>query len=118
MTEKRTLSSLLRDGEVYVDDKTTPSDNIWREALLEGFEHSAVTTKKAPAEEARSPLQWHHLGLMAPAGLGLFSLGWILGSGISVVEQMSRISPAVWVGIAVLGSGMFFFRMQLGLGRR
>ncbi len=127
MSEKRTLSQSvsrsvsqwLRRQDVYEAAESEPVAKHWRESLLADFEHPAVAPLPVREPVGRTPLQWHHLALMAPAGAALFGLGWLMGNGSLAVAQMARISPLVWMAVAVLGSaGVLAWRGLAFMGRR
>ncbi|MDX2474722.1 MAG: hypothetical protein QNL91_13565 [Candidatus Krumholzibacteria bacterium] len=123
MSEKRTLSQSvsqwLRRQDVYEAAEPKTGTKHWRESLLADFEHPAVAPLPAREPVGRAPLQWHHLALMAPAGAALFGLGWLMGSGSLAAVQMARISPLVWMAVAVLGSaGVLAWRGLAFMGRR
>lgn len=118
MSEKRTLSRWLRTENVYRDESAAPPDRSWRNTLLADFEHSVPAERKAVAPEARAPLQWHHLVLMAPAGVVLFGLGWIFGSDTTVVAQANKVPPMAWAAFAITSSAVFMIRRGMEMKRR
>ncbi len=119
MTEKRTLSRWLRNEDVYdvmSSDVRDAPDKPWREALLmELHENTARPMAKAqPAAEESSSLQIHQALWLSLAGLGLFCLGWLFGNGVIAMQQISKISPWLWMsGSLVLSVGFWSWR---GLG--
>ncbi len=117
MSKKRTLSRWLRSEEVYRSEESAPASQEWRETLLADYEHS-TPQERGPAPEIRTPLQVHHLVLMAPAGVALFGLGWFFGSGAAAADQLARISPLVWVvGALVSSAGFMIWRGKGIIGR-
>jgi hypothetical protein len=103
MNEKKTLESLLRSEEVYRDpDFQEPGDG-WRSALLDEYEKPPMGVLPSPRRETeRSPLQWHHLGQMTPAAIGLFLAGWMAGSGDQLPQRLASIDPFAYMGIAMV----------------
>jgi len=109
VSEKQTLSRLLRSKEVYEADssqESEPKSSRWRTELLGEFAEGPSTHQQVAMLESNqnTPLEAHHLLLMLPVGLMLFAMGWLFGSQIISMEQIAGVSPWVWVGISVLGS--------------
>lgn len=116
MSEKQTLSTWLRNRDVYQDvvaEESEPQTQQWRHALLEELEYSEIATTQKPAasEVYNSPLEFHHLLLMMPVGLVLFVFGWLFGSQTISMEKIAGTSPWVWVGSSIFVSvGYLFWR--------
>ncbi len=124
MSEKQTLSALLRCKEVYQDVSTEepgPKATAWRNNLLSEFESSpSLPVQKYRSDADRdTPLEVSHLLTLMPVGLALFALGWAFGSQIISLEQIARVSPLVWMSVSVVGSLAFLFwrRQSIGLRR-
>jgi len=112
MTEKKTLAQLLRGAEVWRETDHVPAGRNWREAVLADFEHPVPATCR-PAAHRREhvPLQTRHIAMMAPAGLGLFLAGWLLGSGRLALERLAEVSPLAWIaGAAAFSLGVLAWR--------
>ena len=121
MSDKKTVSQWLRNKDAFEGAEAAPPTSQWREALLADYEHPTMVQAPVEEPERRAPLQVHHLVLMAPAGVALFGLGWMFGNGAVALEQVARISPLVWMGLAVSGSLGFLVWRGRGrglLGRR
>ncbi len=107
MSEKRTLSRWLRSAETYTAEEQPLHEDHWREALLADYEHvpvrSAVRASE-PSPQVSVALQIQHLPIVAIVAVVFFGLGWLFGSGTAVLQQVSRISPLVWMGCAVAAS--------------
>jgi len=119
MSEKQTLSRWLRTTAVYHADDAPQTNSDWRAALLVDFEHDTPPERNSAKLNTRAPLQFHHLVLMAPAAVVIFWLGWLFGSGTTVADQISRVSPIVWTACAVVGAaGFLAWRSPVLGGRR
>ncbi len=102
MNEKKSLARWLRSAEVYEDPAFRQPGDDWRESLLAEYEKPAPPVL-APGrrEVARGPLQWHHLVQLAPAGVGLFLAGFMVGSGDRLATRLAGVHPFVWMGLAM-----------------
>ncbi len=124
VSEKQTLSTWLRKRDVYQDAGAEDSDTKpkqWRDDLLMEFDSiAALPVQKDASREARnSPLESHHLLMLLPVGLVLFSLGWLFGSQAISLDKIAGVSPWVWTGASVIGSlGFLVWRGQGISGRR
>jgi hypothetical protein len=100
MSEKSTLSRLLRTADVYQAEEMPESREHWREALLEQYAPDTLgspTTLASPKDPVRHPLQWHHVVKLSPLGLGLFAAGWLAGNGSQAGTALAGVSPLAWV---------------------
>ena len=105
MSEKKSLSQLLRDESVYRSDETPASDGKWRDALLEDFEQPATIVRRAqPIETERAPLSAHHLLVLAPVGVGLFLGGWAVGTGLIDLSRLADVPLPAWAALTAAGS--------------
>ena len=123
MSEKQTLSALLRSKEVYRDvaaDETESINKTWRNNLLSEFDTDTASSPLKHSQEVDSstPLEVSHLLSMMPVGLALFGLGWAFGSQTLSLEQIARVSPWVWVGGSVVGSLVFLMWRGQSFGWR
>ena len=108
MCEKKSIARQLRSADVWQDPNRAPAGQDWRQVVLAEFEHPApsVTRPVARAPE-RAPLQTRHLAMMAPAGVGLFAAGWLVGSGNAGLERLAAVPPLAWIVCAAfLGLGV------------
>ena len=124
MSDRKTLSELLRDEGVYRPAGPAASvareqagDQAWRLALLAEFEHGPALRPARPAEPRPAPLTLHHLALLAPAGATLFVLGWLAGSGRFDLASLAGLPPLMWAGLAAAGSLGWWLWRGTGLGR-
>lgn len=120
MTEEKTLAQLLRSTEVWREGDRAPAGRDWREAVLADFDHP-VPAPFRPAATGREPvpLQIRHLAMMAPAGLGLFLAGWLVGSGGLALDRLAAVPPLAWIAGAVAFSlGVLAWRGPLDRLRR
>jgi hypothetical protein len=108
----KTLAQLLRSGEVWREADHAPAGRDWREAVLAEFEHPVPAPARAAAHRREHvPLQARHIAVMAPAGLGLFLAGWLLGSGHLALERLAAAPPLAWIaGAAAFSLGVLAWR--------
>lgn len=112
MTEKKNLAQLLRSAEVWRETDQTPAGRDWREAVLADFDHPVPAPSRSAARgHEHVPLQTRHIAMMAPAGLGLFFAGWLLGSGRLALEKLAAVPPLAWIaGAAAFSLGVLVWR--------
>ncbi len=118
MTDPKSLAQLLRTADVFQDE--TPQDETsqaegdsWRTTLSEQFEQPVSAVAVPGPESVKTPLQWHHVSMMAPAGAGLFLAGILVGGGAEFLEKMGSVSPLTWVvGAGVSSLGFLIWRRK------
>lgn len=111
MNEKKSLAQLLRSSEVYGQPEHKDDSAPWQESLLQQFEHPEPGSHQArqmPPVPHQTPLQWHHVLTMAPAGLGLFLAGWIGGQSTDLTLRIMEVSPLAWIACSLILSGALF----------
>lgn len=104
MSEKKTVASLLRSPDTYRDPTLPDGGGRWKEALLADMQPPALVAPGIASAPEKAPLQVHHLWQMAPAGLGLFLGGWLLGSGQTGLQQLQAVPAVGWVLVAAAAS--------------
>jgi hypothetical protein len=116
--QKKPLSQLLRQTEVYEVEGGSRPDDAWREALLSRYEQPEVAPLRQADDRRRSPLEWHHVIKLSPAGLGFFAAGWLVGKGPQASAVLASVPPVAWMVCAIALSAGFLGWRGLLTGRR
>jgi len=117
MSNKQSVSQWLRTPTIYEEEQVSSKDARWRESLLFEFE-ADEPVKPGPSKiTADDRLQARHILVMMPVGVGLYLGGWLVGRGVFSLEFVTKVSPMIWVVLAVGGGLAFMLKRGLKFGR-